>query len=460
MATALRTLLNGMSENSYKLISDSANIGQNRTARTKANFDFNGSTWTNDAAVGGNPMGGVGAIGANNWNWSAPAISPDDGKLTFPAGGGHTDSGDGSILTFDTEAAAASINGGGAGGVWALAQPSTRYIDAFTNSRPSSAISPTGAQQDGPTTLTGTNQGYWAMPNINGVAMPLSSHLYHTAKYIPGTRKVIISSGSGFAQSAGHNTNACFVFDDSDNSVTGPLVATMFGTQTNTYGYALETGSGSGAVAVNPRDGTVYATYFWPGIQYSLARWTDPTTSSIAVDDIGAGDIGAIPGSTNDAIIFPDPSDPAKDLFFIHNPNNIGDTHFDVWTDIGGSPVGNRCIYSGSAPATSGGSAIYHYAWDSTRGVIWMSDGANLYKITPTGSSNLTTWTISAAITGSTGDTPPASAGGAQVPAIAYVANDDCIIHGFMGDVRVYKPTGWSPLVVAPPHQLTTMGMG
>lgn len=439
-----------MAANSWKRLSLAGEETSmaNALPRTKANFDFSGTTWANDAAVAANPLAGVGAANStpNEWAFSAAAISELDGKCTF-LGGGHTNSGDGSIYTFDTQAAAANINGSGSGIAWALIQPSAQYLDAFTNTRPSAGASPVGHVQTAPSTSTGANQNYWTMPNKSGAAMPVCTHTYHLSKYLPGTRKVIFSGRGGFDTNAATQTNACMLFDDSTGSMTGPLTATSLDINgVTSYGYAQVANGGGdpGAVAVNDVDGLPYT--FGNDFGAVLFKWTSPTNSSLALVYTGAQD-GAhnMPGF-NDAIIIPDPNNSAQRIMFQHLSPDTGtqtDANFCVVTGLnsGGTPVFHEQTYSGSTPTTAG-SLLLHYAYDASRGIIWMTDGANLYKITP--NTSLTGWTISAAIASSTGDTPPASTSD-KLASLQYVPSEDCLIHVYQAGVRVYKPTGWSP---------------
>lgn len=446
--TAFRTLLTGMATNAFKKInavSEETTLS-NAQPLTKAEFDFNGSTWANDASVS------VGSASPNpEFTWGTAAINEVDGYVVMTAGG-HTDSGRGTIMGFNPEVACASINASGSGGVWDQRQPGCRFI-LGSNSRPSSATSPTGNNQIAPDPST----GFWTMPNKNGIAMPVVVHPWHANKYIPGTRTVLLSGGSGFPDNQS-STNAGFVFNDADGTMAGPFIAGSVPAHTSQkFGYIGSTPNVS-TLAMSILHQIPFTINNTDNFAWILTKWTNPTNASIALVSTGVFSASLAPWDNADAIIIPDPANNGQEMYFQHGAPQISgdDTQFLVISDIHGigtGPTFNFQSYNGASP-TTGGPVPNHYAWDTNRKVIWMTDGPKIYKITP--STSLTSWTI-AGVIGFTGDTPPDPAGaGALLPSLQYVQNQDCLLHVYLGQVRVYKPTGWSApaeIASAQPYQ-------
>lgn len=460
--TALRTLLTVMASNSFKRLSlaSEETAMANALPRTKANFDFSGSTWVSDISTpnpGSATMGGVGA--ANNtveqWAFSGAAISELDGKVVF-FGSGHTDGGDGSIYgPFDPQLAAANINLGGSGIPWPLAQPSCRYIDAWNGSamtpRPNVATSPQGAQQVAPTTPTGFHQAYWTMPNNNGIAMPVCSHSYHSLKYLPGTRKVLLSGSFGFDGNATSRMNSGWVFSDDTGAVSGPLIASSLPAGADQVaGYLQSDGGNPMALAVNDLDGLPYVSGNPGGNGWRIYSWTNPTVNSTLTLNQIVSSVSIASNLLADAVIVPDPANPSQRIWFQHQSQSAqNDAHFYAITGLnGGTPTINSVAY-GSGVVTTHGAQFCHYAYDTKRKVIWMTDGDHLFQITPS-AAGLASWAI-AQVTGFTGDVPPAPATinpttpGSVIPSLQYLASEDCLIHVMVAGVRVYKPAGWSP---------------
>lgn len=443
MTSALTTLISGMVDGQAKRLSlvseDTAYANAQPTTLTE--FDYNaslaptGSTWATDADV---------TVGAGSPNpedtWGSAAISDVDG-YTVAMAGGHGDSGRNALMALDVQAAATNINGGGSGIAWARNLRGARFI-AGALSRPSSGTSPTGAQQIAADPAQGP--AYWTMPSLDGIAMPCVVHPWHSNKFAPGTGKLFLSGGSGFADNQS-SSNAGFYWDRSANTMHGPLVA-VGGAPSNctvAFGYVGGT-EGPSSLAISILNGRIYTINNIGNFAWKLTYWTNPDNSSITLNDTGVFDPSLAPFDNADAIIIPDPADPTKEIYFQHGgPQGTGtDATFLAISDINGSPVFNWQSYSGSSPTTAG--PIWnHYAWDSKRGVIWIFDGAQIYFVTPS-PLGLTHWTISAALT-LTGDAFTSTAGsGAILPSIQYVAADDALIVSTLANTLVVRPPNWS----------------
>lgn len=444
MASDLQTLISGLADLQAKRLSltseDTAYA--NAQATTLTEFDYNaalaptGSTWATDADV---------TVGAGSPDpedtWGAAAISDVDG-YTVAMAGGHGDSGRNAVMALDVQAAAANINGGGSGIVWARKLRGARFI-AGALARPSSGTSPTGAQQIAADPAQGP--AYWTMPSLDGVAMPCVVHPWHSFKFAPGTAKAFCSGGSGFADNQS-SSNAGFYWDRSSNTMNGPFVAVGGAPShcTVAFGYVGGT-EGPSSLAISILTGRIYTINNIGNFAWKVTYWTNPDNSSITLNDTGVFDPSLAPFDNADAIIIPDPADATKEIYFQHGaPQGSGtDANFLAITDINGSPTFNWQSYSGSSPTTAG-PVWNHYAWDSKRKIIWMIDGLNLYQITPS-ALGLTHWTISAALT-LTGDTFTDPAGvGSVLPSIQYVAADDAIIVSTFANTLVVRPAGWAP---------------
>lgn len=437
-------MLTGMAANSFKRVSltSEETAFANLLARTRANFD-GGTSFANDAAV-------LAAIKGTSTDalqsFSAPGISELDGYC-FGYGGGHTDSGDGSFYGFDLEAAAANINGGGSGTAWDLLVPSGRYLDSFTNSEPA------GSSQTAVTVATGTGQSYWITTNKNGRQMPSCGHTYHTIKFMPGTKTVLLSNFGGFDPNANGTIGAPWCYDITSDTLTGPITPSLIDSGdglVTTFGYAQPDNTNGLSAGVAPgSDGNVYgpfgATFGW-----GVYVWKNATSASIAVLDIAPNQTTPIfqgskdPGNFIDSIVIPDPAN-ASDLVLVqHGPgSSFADTNIMIATGLKNvaTPALNFQTYA-SGSVTTNGREYLSYAYDTVRGVIWMTDGDNLFQITP--NASLSGWTI-AQITGFSGDTPPTPPDTAHLPALQYLPGDDCLVHSYVGRVAVYKPPGWSP---------------
>lgn len=467
--TALRTLLTGMASNSFKLISlasESTSLA-NALARTKANFDGNGSTFANDAAVSNGPMAGVGA--ATNatdvmFAFSGAGIH-DSGKAALQ-GGGHTDSGDGSVYTFDPEAAAANINGGGSGTAWAMSLKSCRYIDAFTNGRPSAVTSPAGNQEDAPTTPGAQNEAYWLAKSADGVNMPGAGHTYHFNRFIPGTDWMLISQWGSMDPNQGGSPNAGYAYNIVTNTMVGPLITTA-GMPANggvtDYGYAQDNGGSATTMGVGS-DGCAYSVAA-ENFADRLYQWTSPTTGALALVDTGAfSNTKQVNRQQAAALVFADPANPGQLIYFQHsyNPGDGGsDANFMVVTGLnGGTPTMTFHNYA-SGTVTTDGLGLIDYDYDTVRKKIVFTDGQHLFTVTPDPGGNLDGWVI-AQITGFTGDTPPDASisGNSPFPSIRYITADDYYAHVYSGAYRIYKPAGWSPPSTGPaPYQGLLLAM-
>lgn len=194
------------------------------------------------------------------------------------------------------------------------------------------------------------------------------------------------------------------------------------------------------------------------------SNWTSPTTSPVQNDVTGIyQQVNDVFGVQTDAIVIPDPANASDYIIFSHGRTSAGgfnDANFVVGTGLKAVATAGlhfQSYFSGTV--TTNGANFLHYAYDSNRRVIWATDGNNLFKITP--STLLTSWTI-AQVTAFTGDVPPAPSTlesvqpSKVVPCLQYVAAQDCLIHIQYADVRIYKPSGWSPpadVVPAQPYQ-------
>lgn len=448
--TELQKLLAAKPHNSFTLLTLSAEQTgfANALPRTLINFDAvatNGTgTWPTDAAVAASPMAGVGA--ATNPSIELTAFSGTGIHFSGKAaaqGGGHLDSGDGSVYTVDPEVAAANINGGGSGIPWTMSLESCRYIDAFVFGRPSALTSPAGNQQDGPSiTPTGPNQVYWLGRNKNGIAMPGAGHTYHGNQFLGS--KMLISQWGSMDPNQGCSPNAGYAYDILTNTMVGPLI-TSAGMPANggttLYGYFQDNnGSATNAVA-NERDGCLYSLTL-QNFAYRLYKWTNPADSSLALIDTGCFSATTQPNLAQAAgIIFPDPSDPTQDIYFAHSFNGGNDTNFLAITGIktGSTPTMNFQTYA-SGTITPDALNLMDYAWDSLRKVIWMTDGQHLFKVTPDVGGNLAAWTV-VQVTGFTGDVPPDATipGSSPMPSLRYLAFYDCLAHVYAGAYRAYK---------------------
>lgn len=460
--TQLRTLLTGMPADSWKQLSSGTDggFGTVALAATRANFD-GGTTWANDAAVATNAMAGIGVPSAGtNWPFCKAAIRPSDGQIYF-WGGGHAQTGDSSIYGFDLQAAAENINGGGGGGSWVLKVPSAQYLDQFTQSKPAWSFQGAG------TAPTGTNQAYWATTNKNGVQMPIASHTYGLSDFVPGSNIFTMSGGFGFSQDASTNMGGAWYFDDlntgTNGGMTGPLHYTGGGVSSpfaadSVNGYAQTTITGPACVAWNDLDRLPYT--FGRNLNNSLGRlWkiTNPLNpATIAINDIAneSTDNGQ-DGTTNDAVIIPDPvNGSSKRAFFMHINDTTNGT-FVLWTDIGGTPAYNRQTYSTTFPTVAACSSR-GWCYDSSRNNLVFAPGnQHLYKVTP--SATLTTWTISEFTVSPTGNVPAIPSGSGQsLSRLQYIPAHDCFVLVEFQQVFIYKPTGWNPpadVVPAQPYQ-------
>lgn len=269
--------------------------------RTRANFDgecptggaactsANG-TWTSDAAVGNNPMSGVGG-GSNyaQWAYSAPAINAFNGDVCIQ-GGGHVDSGDSSIYCLNLFA--------NPGVSWSLKVPSARYISG-AEPKPSGSYQPcvkppclsageasnttvstttTGTNTSGSSTLTVTSgasitngmriyvaggtptgvtvssggatntltlstpltgtipagttvkasSGYWAAPNKNGVIMPISTHAYFSNVFGANSDILYLSGLGGFDWNASNTAGAAFAYKPSNGGTNDNMLGPFY----------------------------------------------------------------------------------------------------------------------------------------------------------------------------------------------------------------------------------------
>lgn len=245
---------------------------------TRANYDGNGTgangTWANDAAVAQTPSAGVGASGTAVWAYSSAAINPNNGDVLI-RGGGHSDTGDGSIYGLNLFNSSPSTTLAS----WSLKVPSAKYIGASepkpsgvyqTNPALYYSTTTTGTNSSGSTTLTvtsganisngyriyvtggtptgvtvifggGTNtltlstaltgtvtagtavtasNGYWAVNNKDGAPMPNSTHTYWNNIFGSGTNfEILYLSGmNGFDSAALSNMGAAYAYQPSKNS--------------------------------------------------------------------------------------------------------------------------------------------------------------------------------------------------------------------------------------------------
>lgn len=449
--TALRTLLTGMAADSWKKLSASTdgNFDAAMLAHTRANFDA-GTTWASDAAVASASMAGINnATGDNVWAFSKAAIRSTDGQL-YIWGGGHTDSGDGSIFGFSVDSAATSLNSSGPGGSWTLAVPGARFLDQFTQSKPAWSFQGAG------TAPTGTNQAYWAADNKDGVHMPISSHTYGLSCFDPVSGKFALSGWFGYAGVGDTNMGAAWAFDDQNTGVNDGMIGPIHfvgGGVSSPFahdplaGYAQLTTTGPACIAWNDLDGLPYT--FGANVNNGLGRlWkiTNPfNPSTVAINDIGNENTdNGQDGFTNDAVIIPDPvNGSTKRAFFMHINDTTNGT-FVLWTDIGGTPAYSRNTYSTTFPTVASASSR-GWTYDTSRSLILFSPGnQHIYKVTP--SATLSAWTITEFTVSPTGDLPTINAGsGLSLSRLQYIPSQDCFILAQRGSVWVYKPTGWSP---------------
>lgn len=461
--TPLSTLMAGKADNSYTLLTVSGEITSmaNGLPRTLDDFDPGGHTapvtWTSDSAVNQTVMAGVSTINTPSmWAFGACGIAYDGYSLYM--GGGHDGSGDGTFYELDAQLAAANINGGGSGIPWGVKVPSGRYLDAFTNVQPAWSSQPTITP-----TPTALNQSYYITTNKNGRNMPAVGHAYHGTKAMPGTRIFLFSSFGVFDASGQPSLGAPWNYDATNDILIGPLTVTDnttgFGPDV-VYGYAQANNAEGGPtpVCISPSDSTVYsiAGNSSPAFGNFVVKYTDPLTSSIAQTvapnpTTPVFDQNSYSFVRTDGVIIPDPADPLDEVMFIHGVSTTGydDTKFLLATGLKGhaTPAFVVGTYA-TGSVTTNGKEFISPCYDTKRGIIVFTDGDHLYTVTP--NASISGWTI-AAVTGSTGDTPPAPStlqpanATSVVPAVAYLPNDDVYLHVQFAEVRAYRPPGWSP---------------
>lgn len=443
----LKATLQGMASGSWKTLTAGTDpFTAAALPRTKANFDGNGSTWTSDAAVGNNPMSGIGAATiASIWSYSGAAISPDTLFVTY-AGGGHNDSGDGSVYGLDP------TRSNGNDLTWSLLQPSCRYIDAFTNGRPTSVQSPAGAVEGAPTTPTAQNQSYWVYPNKNGDTVPSAGHSYYYNKYIPGTHSVTMSRIGGFNNPGGAPPaawNAGYAFNDQTDKFTGPIVDTGTTGFGQSLGYLPDDGVYT-SYAVNDLDGSL-----WCLVKTSaqhICQITSPLTASMKLIDTGHQlALNNWNGNEGGSVaMFPDPTNTANRAMFQHF-NGALDSKFSLITGINGTTYSGIILHEGvsygagsvTTQKDTNGTAHLDYAYDSNRGVLWMWDGLNLFQITP----NQTVTSFGITSVSAAGDTWAADTTPSHIPRLQYNRAYDCLIAVNQAIVKVFKPANWNPTI-------------
>jgi len=165
-------------------------------ARTRANFDA-GSTWTDDAAV----LGAINAASASSMTpYSGPSVNPENGNIKW-TGGGHADSGDGSIFDWDPSSSFA----------WTLEHASPKIDNAGTHQITCSitAIStanPAIISVDADIALTGDQGVITGTTDADGTYQLVRVDATHVALYnIDGAYDVGYTSfdGAGLTNSTG-----------------------------------------------------------------------------------------------------------------------------------------------------------------------------------------------------------------------------------------------------------------
>ena len=467
--------ISGMVAGEFKKINTN-NFTDVALARTRANFDA-GSVWANDAAVLTDIKS---AVNANLTAFSGSSVNPETGQIMFH-GGGHADSGDGSIFGFNPSDSLA----------WKLEHKSGMYdgsvhqvttsISAITSGTPPRItidddiakdgdqgvitgstdangtyqivrISATqvdlynvdgalgtqytafagGSLTDSTGTLTidvgvapGGAGNHFVHPNTDGDFMPPSAHSYHP-KWI-GDARWLLSSTYVFKGAA--DQNRIWILDDE------VVYRSYHDTDFTADGAALE----NGAYAYDTTLGRIYGftpatvggnfiTYEWESGQGADSDFQK--VISTATHATASGKEGS------DATTMPQAGTPAnRALFSIKST-----TEFNYCLDLAGTPVMSLNTFSGSFFSTDMVSAdVIGICYDDLNDeIIYWGGGATLGAITT--SATLSAWTT-AEITPvtPTGDLPvkadyPATA----TCAIVKIPDNDAYLMVQGSDVYIY----------------------
>lgn len=422
-----RTLLEGVAEDSWTLLSDNRPIDV-ALARTVANFSDDGTTtFANDSAV-------VTAMGSSQSNLSAfsgAAIDWDNLRVVFH-GGGHADSGDGSLFGFDIEAAATSLNASSTKGDWALKKKSARYrLDANGY--------PTWSPQL-------ENSDYAAWENADGERHWISCHTYAFNGYV-GNGTFDIGGSAAYGANASERIGAVWTYDWDSNA------ASIYHHDPTEYVSGITyTLNGWGCADFAPWEYNRY-----DGKVYTLAdvtinfanpffRW-DRANKDRDGEGYGANDYignGSIRGrSRQRAVILPDPGDATKRLFWQHRTNSDYIVVRDIERTDALCTTENRNYATALSPTDSMNVEYAGYTYDSARNVIARWGGTDEVHHLAL-DSDFDDWNWSEFTSSPTGATPPG--GGSIYDGFEYIAVHDCYIAVDRNkDVYVYKPSSWAP---------------
>ena len=457
-------------------------------ARTRANFDA-GSTWANDAAV----LSAVKA--ANNTNmcaFSGPAINHDTGEVKF-CGGGHADSGDGSIFDFSPatsfawtlekkspmidSAGAHTVTAGitaitagtpprltvdadvmldgdqgvitgttDANGTYQLVRVDATHVDLYnidgTYSAKYTAFSG-GSLTDSTGTLTitvGTNSvdgsSYYAHPNADGEEMPPAAHTYHW-KWIGDDRYLLSGQYIFDGGTGGQSQRRIWVYD------AGAVYRSLHDPRGSTSNGNNDTGAGgpwgNGPYAYDQTLGKVYGfTSVTRNFNFRVFSWDSGQGAdsdfqrqySVAWDGSAAADEGA------DAVSLPQVGTPANRALFAIKSS----TQFNYCLDLGGTATMSLNSFSGSFFSTDmAATDVMGVCYDDLNdSIIYWGGGATIGEITT--SATLSAWTT-AEITPvtPTGDLPTLTGFPTNATcAIAKVPDNDAYLLARGGEVYLY----------------------
>lgn len=496
----VQLLVNSMPHNSWKLVSTGTDGGFAAAMIPHTLTNFSIDAWATNLAL---QAGGPSGIGASNgppggaWAFSAPDINPVTGKGVM-FGGGHSDSGDGTVYSIDLAAGAALINSSTGAASWIALVPGTRWrlgsdpipsnnfegtdsTKTATFGASSTTVTLNAASNGGnisisdggvhfaagtiitagagttsltitPATLSaGTNIAvrlgprYLSDTNVNGTAMPPAVHSYKALHYFPGTNIFTLGGFGPFNDNSGPCFGAGYTVNDTTGAVVGPLVYS--GTEPvqftgNCLGYSGQD-NGLEGIAIDDLSGNIF-TMHKNTFSFDLFKWTNPQNSSLTPIVVTDQTEQVVDACCSDAVIFPDPAAPTTQRAFFQHITNTGTNEFLLVQNIDGTAGAQKVLlhqYSGTLPvALAVGNTEVALTYDSLRGTIAMVNGCSqhIFEITP--SATLTAWTVSDISAASTGAVPAFGPSSSSVPGFEYLAAWD--IYGLIcdGQYWIYRP--------------------